>query len=281
MLNTIYYRESMMDIYERAAAQKAGFYTTDLLTDLVDAYPRNPLYDCSPVLVPRYSVLPFLDNIYDEFANAAVTPINSLRSLKWIMNLENWVEALGDMTPRTWSVLAEIPQEGPFVLKGATNSKKHYWNTHMFAPNKQEAIRVYGLLAEDCMIGEQKIFIREFEPLVTLIEGINGIPVTKEFRLFFYKTTLLCSGFYWQNYVEDLPYVPAFDCPASFYTEAARRVHEASGAVFFVIDVGQKQDGSWTVIEVNQGEMSGLSCCDPEELYRNLSREITLDKCPF
>ena len=267
----LYYRASMMDAEERNAAEQ-HFQCTDLLCEMQNS--------CGPVVM-RYSALPFLDNIYKELVTMGLEPINSLSSMKWIMNLQNWVEALGDMTFKTWDRLEDLPQEGPFVLKGATNSKKHYWNTHMFAQNKKEAIHVYGLLAEDCMIGEQKIYIRKFEPLVTYIEGINGIPVTKEFRLFFHKKTLLCSGFYWQNYEEDLPFIPEFDVPAEFYEEAARRAHEASGAVFFVMDVGQKVDGSWVVIEVNQGEMSGLSCCDPRVLYENLAEAMSLDSVVF
>lgn len=253
-----------MDSEEMEAAKK-HFTCVSLLSDL----PRN-----NSLVIPRYSLLPFMKNIHDEFKSLGVTPINTLASARWIADLANWVEALDGLTPRTWSVLADIPNEGPFVLKGATNSKKHYWNTHMFAANKKEAIHVYGLLAEDCMIGEQKIYIRKYEPLVTLMEGINGIPVTKEFRLFFYKAKLLVSGFYWQNYVEDLDFIPEMDAPEAFVSEIAERVHVESGADFFVIDIGQKVDGSWMVIEVNQGEMSGLSCCDPEILYTNLKKEL-------
>ena len=43
---------------------------------------------------------------------------------------------------------------------------------------------------------------------------------------------------------------------------------------FYVIDVAQKQDGNWTVIELNDGSMSGLSCNDPELLYGNLLNTI-------
>ena len=39
---------------------------------------------------------------------------------------------------------------------------------------------------------------------------------------------------------------------------------------FYTIDIGQKINGDWTVIELNDGQMAGLSLCSPDELYRNL-----------
>jgi hypothetical protein len=52
--------------------------------------------------------------------------------------------------------------------------------------------------------------------------------------------------------------------------EAARRV-AASGPRFFVLDLAQTIAGSWIVVEVNDGQMSGLSGCDADTLYRNMA----------
>jgi hypothetical protein len=49
---------------------------------------------------------------------------------------------------------------------------------------------------------------------------------------------------------------------------------------FFVVDVAQKDDGGWVVVELNHGTMSGLSACDPEELYKNLAKAIEEDARP-
>lgn len=40
------------------------------------------------------------------------------------------------------------------------------------------------------------------------------------------------------------------------------------------MDIAQKEDGGWVVVELNDGSMSGLSCIDPDELYNNLLKEI-------
>ena len=43
---------------------------------------------------------------------------------------------------------------------------------------------------------------------------------------------------------------------------------------FFVMDVAKKQDGDYIVIELNDGQMSGLSMVDPHELYANLAKVL-------
>ena len=37
-----------------------------------------------------------------------------------------------------------------------------------------------------------------------------------------------------------------------------------------MIDVAEREDGVWRVVELNDGCMSGLSGCIADELYRNL-----------
>lgn len=46
---------------------------------------------------------------------------------------------------------------------------------------------------------------------------------------------------------------------------------------FFVMDIAQKQNGEWIVIELNDGSWSGLSCNDPNKLYENL-RDVLDEK---
>ena len=41
-----------------------------------------------------------------------------------------------------------------------------------------------------------------------------------------------------------------------------------------VVDVGRKQDNTWTVIELTDGCISGISMIDPETLYCNLAKKL-------
>ena len=40
---------------------------------------------------------------------------------------------------------------------------------------------------------------------------------------------------------------------------------------FFVLDIAEKRDGGWILIEMNDGQMSGLSMNDPDIFYKNLA----------
>ena len=113
---------------------------------------------------------------------------------------------LGDLTPATWDNLIHLPENKSFVLKGQTNSRKSKWLSDMFAIDKKAAIEVYGRLSGDGLIGDQKVYIREYVPLKTYLIGLNGLPITKEFRFFVAYGEILCGAYYWQNYVDDLPY---------------------------------------------------------------------------
>ena len=46
----------------------------------------------------------------------------------------------------------------------------------------------------------------------------------------------------------------------------------------FVVDVAKTASGEWIVVELNDGQQSGLSCCNPIELYSNISRVLTLHR---
>jgi len=43
---------------------------------------------------------------------------------------------------------------------------------------------------------------------------------------------------------------------------------------FYTIDIGQKVDGGYQIVECNDAQMSGLSDNSMEELYYNLAKEL-------
>ncbi len=219
-------------------------------------------------VIGRYSLWPFyLDQRREIEANHAVL-INDINQNKYIADLGNYVLDLGDLTPKTWTNIEYLP-EGKYVLKGETNSRKQQWLTSMFAPDKKSAIEIQGRLMNDGLIGEQKIYIRQYVPLFKYIDGIGGMPVTKEFRFFVAYGQILSGGFYWQNYLEDLDNIPNVgEVPKEFLQKVIDKVGNKSN--FYVIDVAQTELGEWIVIELNDAQFSGLSCNDPNLLYKNL-----------
>jgi len=248
---------------EELFAAKQHFDCVRLVTDI----------NKDDFVIPRYSIYPFPYDQISEMTNIGATSINSYQQHLYIADLQNYIIDLGNLTPRTWSNMIDVPDNIQLVLKGETNSKKSNWNKNMFAANKREAIEVQSRLMDDNLIGAQKIFIREYVPLITYLIGIGGMPITKEFRFFVAYGEVLTGAFYWQNYADELDNVPSIDdVPKTFLQSVINKV--GNNSCFYVIDVAQTKDGNWIVIELNCGMQSGLSLNDPFVLYKKLKEVL-------
>lgn len=234
---------------------------------------RRPTIRFGDIVIGRYSVYPFYSDQEKDLEYIGAGFINSYYQHRYIADLQNYVYDLKELTPRTWDNLESLPETGPFILKGETNSRKSNWKRDMFAEDKKAAIEVYSRLSDDSLIGYQKIYIRQYVPLVTYTTGIGGMPVTKEFRFFVAYGEVISGAYYWQTHVDELSEVPSPDeVPKEFLREVIKRVNNQSN--FYTIDVAQAVSGEWIVIELNDGQMAGLSCNKAEVLYKNLANVI-------
>ena len=241
-----------------------------------------PVVD-SRVLVPgdslviaRYSVLPWYEELERDLKHRGSRLLNSYAQHKWIADFMGWggpVGVLKGMTPQTWPNWSRLPEDMSFVVKGRTNSRKQNWNTHMFCPTRGDVPVVAARLLDDSLIQDQGVVVREYIPLKKLDTGLNGLPITNEWRTFWLSqkggVQILAAGYYWKASHPDS------EERADFAPEAlrvARRAAEIVGeyATFFVLDVAETEKGDWIVIEVNDGQMSGLCGCSAEHLYQSL-----------
>lgn len=216
------------------------------------------------VVVGRYATLPHYEELQVDLVMAEACLANSVAAHQWIAKLK-WYETFRDHTPETWNE-HELPHlDGPFVIKGETNSKKWQWRTHMFAETRSDAARVIADLRQDSMIGDQAIKIRRYVPLKVHEPAVIGPPFAHEYRFFFWKTVLLASGYYWAT-AETYPDVPleAEEFARSLASTAANH------ATFFVLDVALTEAGKWILVEINDGQQSGLCTINPQQLYDRL-----------
>lgn len=222
------------------------------------------------LVIGRYSCLPFYQDLEEELHNKGSRLINSYGEHCYIANMD-WYQDLVGLTPETWFGVgyANVPDtEHGWVVKGLTNSRKFKWKTHMFAPNRDRLREVMERLLDDPLISNQGLAIREYVPLRQFEQGINGMPVTNEWRCFFLGTELVSAGYYWSQ-AEDAESMIEFPEDArALAMNAASRI--AGKVPFFVVDVGETAEGDWTVIEINDGQMSGLSMNEPLNFYQRI-----------
>jgi hypothetical protein len=257
----ILFRESLAEEEELKAAAKYFPIVT-----------RRTAIPAGSLVIPRYSALPFNQELEEDIIALGSKLINSHAEHVYVADLQNWYNNLEGLTPKTWFRLDQIPDRGPFVLKGATNSKKDQWKKFMFAADKKEAIEVFLRLTRDGYIGYQSIYIREYVSLHKVCDplSVDSIPISEEYRFFVLNGEILAKGFYWSQYLDqvDSSKINPDFVPKEFLESVISKVKDY--IPFFVVDVARTATGEWIVVELNDGQQSGLSAINPNDLYSSL-----------
>lgn len=234
------------------------------------------------LIVPRYSLLPYPNELERDCHILGGTLINTTRQHHYVADIEQWYYDFEDVTPKTWFRLDEIPRslEHAFILKGATNSRKHLWKTHMFASSVNDISNVLNRLLDDPLISAQGICAREFEKFKSFdIPNVGSMPVTNEWRFFILDGQVLAYGFYWSEHVELLMEKSLLDLKdgqaACEFVNSMIAPRLEDKIRFVVADVAMHSDGRWRLVELNDGCMSGISCINMHELYGQLYQRIT------
>lgn len=236
------------------------------------------------LIVPRYSSLPYYDELERDVLIMGGRLINSYHQHLNVAQISRWYPSFQGMTPKTWFSVYEAyasGYEGPFVLKGETNSRKHLWKTHMYAPDRASMRTVFERLLDDSLLNTQSIVVRAYEKFLRYPVESIGPPVTNEWRCFFYKGFLLASGFYWSEHLEQIQAVtgglPRMSMRGvKFIDKIGERLAQFD-CPFVVADVAETQYGDWRLVELNDGTMSGLSCVSADALYKNLRSALDLE----
>ncbi len=229
---------------------------------------------CQPdrLVIGRYSVLPFYEELQRDLEILGSRLINTWEQHRWIANFEYYRE-LQDYTAESWDEtnIHQCAHRGPFVVKGRLSSIKHRWKSHMFAQTKRQALAIGEELKQDATIREQGVIYRKYVPLVTYEVGLHELRYTNEWRLFYLGEARLSHGYYWslaQDAAQRTLAPEALDFADRVAQIASRHVR------FFTIDIAEKEEGGWILIELNDAQTSALTENDANLLYANLKRAL-------
>ena len=173
---------------------------------------------------------------------------------------------------RVKEVLAPFGDQ-PLIVKDYVKSRKHEWHEACYIPSAadlgavERVVRRFLELQGDDV--EEGLVFREyiaFRPLGQ--HPKSGMPLTKEFRLFFLDGELLYATEHWEEAIYDEGFPPL-----ELFHDVARRVRSR----FFTMDVAQRMDGRWMIVELGDAQVAGLpEHADLEQFYRALSsRELS------
>ena len=178
-----------------------------------------------------------------------------------------WFKTKGDVALDEIMELLRSFGSAPVVVKDFVKSRKHEWAEACFipsaadrAPVEQVVRRFLELQGDDLCEGLVFREFIEFDPLGQ--HPKSGMPLTKEFRLFFLDGQLL----FWTPYWEGADYRGAVP-PVERFITVAGEVRSR----FFTMDVAQRRGGDWMIVELGDAQVAGLpDHADVAEFYRAL-----------
>lgn len=251
------------DEEEESAAKSAGWTVLH----------NRTLLQKGDVVFPRYSVYPFAKEFWEDVESIGARCINSYQQFSYTTDLKNWIPDIKELTPETWSNLQDLPEGVEFVLKGGMNSRKGFWKTQMYAKDIADAREVHRALSNDGLIGQQAIYIRRFERLKSYGDSIIGMPIAREFRFFVFDREVVCGAFYWANCWDSEDPLPSADSvPQDFLKELIKRIGDKCRG--YCMDVAEKENGEWCLIELNSLEQAALSANLPIEFYSGIFKKV-------
>ncbi len=162
-------------------------------------------------------------------------------------------------------------ENNPLIVKDFVKSRKHEWFEACFIPDASDKVKVkesvekfIELQGEDLNEG---LAFREFVEFTSLTtHSKSGMPLTKEFRLFFLDRKLIFSSIYWEEGEYNEP-----DFPSDLFAEIAKKIPSN----FFTMDVAQKENGDYLIVELGDGQVSGLpEKADAGEFYKSLKANL-------
>lgn len=219
-------------------------------------------------IISRYRSIPFGQELENEVGSLGSSLINSYQQHRNIANLFNWVNILEDYTAPAYGVddIPNLPDVGEWFVKGETNSKKNQWFDFCYASSKKDLIRVVHNNLNDSVIGYQNIVIRPFQKFRQLSTSVDKRPVFNERRVVVFNGEIVSYGDYWSSQPEVLG-TPAVN--EQKFEETVHEVVELTKhlANFYVIDMAEFDNGEWSVVELNDGCMAGLSENDPYTVW--------------
>lgn len=278
---------------EIEAAQRAGFsYALVDFEALVDECdpnrairavveqpePRQALYRGWMLRPEQYAQL------YDALAGRNLCLLNDPAAYHHTHHLPQSYAIIEGRTPRSvWlqtgpdvemdRVMEALRPLGdvPVIIKDYVKSRKHEWAEACYIPAAADRAavervvqRFLELQGDD--LNEGLVF-REFvgfRPLAT--HSRSGMPLTKEYRVFVLDGEPFYTVPYWEEgeYDTDPPPLDAF-----------REVMRSVRSPFYTMDLAQRMDSEWLIVELGDGQVAGLpDQADPAVFYAALATKV-------
>lgn len=213
------------------------------------------------------------ENFYNLLLERGIQLINTPKEYAKYHLLPGWYKDFERCTPFSiWSESKNIQDalkltdglEGAFIIKDYVKSRKHEWYDACFIKDirdKENTERVINnFINRQGSNLEGGVVLRKFESLKSIgNHKDSGMPISEEYRIFVFKGEVLIADNYWNdsgkvNITEDE------------YTLIESIISKIESS-FITIDLARKTDGNLIIMEMGDGQVSGLQQMDEYEFY--------------
>lgn len=176
----------------------------------------------------------------------------------------NWTEDLSDQ-----SLIALLDQfSGPVTVKDFVKSRKNEWGSAFFIPDASDHEHALSVIHNfikrqgDLLVGG--VVLREFVSFAP-VGHFHDEPIYDEYRVFYWQGTPFVIHPYWTGQQNTLA-----DSDRQFIADQAEGIQSP----FYTIDFARLADGHLTIMEIGDGQVSGLQGIDALVFYQGLRQQI-------
>ena len=210
---------------------------------------------------------------YDKLEAKGIILINTPEEYEKYHTLPGWYDDFRDDTAKSvWeeqgtvesALLMARELEGPFIVKDYVKSRKHEWYDACFIKNiadKENAERIIRnfIKRQDAdLVGG--VVLRQFEKLKSIgFHEKSGMPISEEYRVFVFAGRIMIIDDYWQENRKI-----SFSNEEQLWIEVAVKKLESN---FVTIDIARREDGKLIIMELGDGQVSGLQQIKSTDFY--------------
>lgn len=209
---------------------------------------------------------------YASLASKNINLVTNPENYRAAHYLNGWINIFDGLTPKSMILdksatpadikfAATFLDSESFIVKDFVKSRKHEWETACYAPNLDilpNIVAEFIRLQEDFLVGG--VVIREF---------VNLDKRVPEVRVWWSHNVPVLATLHPDASDDDVMVEP----PAHFLDEVKFAV-QVLGAPFVTTDLAKTASGEWIVIEVGDGQVSGMPSSVSDEDYQKLIHSV-------
>lgn len=218
-------------------------------------------------------------SFYEKLEEKGIILINTPEEYERYHLFPGWYEDFKDDTPKSvWEEQGSVESallltrglEGSCIVKDFVKSRKHEWYDACFINNiadKANAKRIIKNFVErqdSNLVGG--VVLRHFEKLKSVgFHEKSGMPISEEYRVFVFAGRIMIIDNYWQE-----------NQKISFSSEEYRWIEASVKKLksnFVTMDLARCEDGRLIIMELGDGQVSGLQQIKPAHFYKALKTE--------